>query len=162
MSISERRIDRLTNPDLSEGLPAFLAQEPGMQSGFMIPHVAAVALLSEAKVLAHPASVDNLPTSAGKEDHVSMGMTAALKLRAIVENAEHLIAIELLAAGEGLEFRRPLKAGAGVERAFAQLRMIVPRLHEDRVLSSDITQVAKAIRAGKFDDVTGTHREENS
>jgi histidine ammonia-lyase len=151
MSISERRIDRLTNPDLSEGLPAFLAQHPGMQSGFMIPHVAAVALLNEAKVLAHPASIDNLPTSAGKEDHVSMGMTAAVKLRTIVENAEHLLAIELLAAGEGLEFRRPLKAGAGVERAFAQLRLIAPRLHEDRALSSDITQVAKAIRGGQFD-----------
>jgi histidine ammonia-lyase len=164
MSISERRIDRLTNPDLNEGLPAFLAQQPGMQSGFMIPHVAAVALLNEAKVLAHPASVDNLPTSAGKEDHVSMGMTAALKLRTIVENAEHLLAIELLAAGEGLEFRRPLRAGTGVERAFAQLRLIAPRLHEDRALSSDIAQVAKAIQTGKFDGVAGGEtpdREEN-
>jgi histidine ammonia-lyase len=155
MSISERRIDRLTNPDLNEGLPAFLAQQPGMQSGFMIPHVVAVALLNEAKVLAHPASVDNLPTSAGKEDHVSMGMTAALKLRTIVENAEYLLAIELLAAGEGLEFRRPLRAGSGVERAFAQLRLIAPRLHEDRALSSDIVQVAKAIQTGKFDGVAG-------
>jgi histidine ammonia-lyase len=155
MSISERRIDRLTNPDLNEGLPAFLAQQPGMQSGFMIPHVVAVALLNEAKVLAHPASVDNLPTSAGKEDHVSMGMTAALKLRTIVENAEYLLAIELLAAGEGLEFRRPLRAGSGVERAFAQLRLIAPRLHEDRALSSDIAQVAKAIQTGKFDGVAG-------
>ena len=113
MSISERRIDRLTNPDLSEGLPAFLAQHPGMQSGFMIAHVAAVALLNEAKVLAHPASVDNLPTSAGKEDHVSMGMTGALKLRTIVENAENVLAIELLAAAEGLEFRRPLQGRGG-------------------------------------------------
>jgi histidine ammonia-lyase len=126
-----------------------------MQSGFMIPHVVAVALLNEAKVLAHPASVDNLPTSAGKEDHVSMGMTAALKLRTIVENAEYLLAIELLAAGEGLEFRRPLRAGSGVERAFAQLRLIAPRLHEDRALSSDIAQVAKAIQTGKFDGVAG-------
>ena len=150
MSIAERRIERLTNPDTNEGLPAFLAQQPGMQSGFMIPHVAAVALLNEAKVLAHPASVDNLPTSAGKEDHVSMGMTSALKLRTIVENAEHLFAIELLAAAEGLEFRRPLKAGIGVERAFVQLRTIASRLDEDRVLSSDIEQVAEAIRAGKF------------
>ncbi|MGI8432376.1 MAG: histidine ammonia-lyase, partial [Chthoniobacterales bacterium] len=124
MSISERRIDRLTNPDLSEGLPAFLAQHPGMQSGFMIAHVAAVALLSEAKVLAHPSSVDNLPTSAGKEDHVSMGMTGALKLRTIVENAEHVLASELLAAAEGLEFRHPLQAGAGVEGAFATLRAL--------------------------------------
>jgi histidine ammonia-lyase len=151
MSISERRIERLTNPDMNEGLPAFLAQRPGMQSGFMIPHVAAVALLNEAKVLAHPASVDNLPTSAGKEDHVSMGMTAALKLRTVVENAEYLFAIELLAAAEGLEFRRPLKAGLGVERAFAQLRLVAPRLDQDRALSSDIEKVAQTIRAGKFE-----------
>ena len=151
MSISERRIDRLTNPDLSEGLPAFLAQQPGMQSGFMIAHVAAVALLSEAKVLAHPASVDNLPTSGGKEDHVSMGMTAALKLRTVVENAENVSAIELLAAAEGLEFRRPLRAGVGVERAFEVLRAIAPRVDEDRPLSPDIERVAQAIRDGKFD-----------
>jgi len=151
MSMSERRIDRLTNPDLSEGLPAFLAQQPGMQSGFMIAHVAAVALLNEAKVLAHPASIDNLPTSGGKEDHVSMGMTGALKLRTVVENAENVLAIELLAAAEGLEFRRPLKAGVGVERAFVTLRAIAPRLNEDRVLSLDIERVAAAIRAGKFD-----------
>lgn len=151
MSISERRIDRLTNPDLSEGLPAFLAQNPGMQSGFMIAHVAAVALLNEAKVLAHPASVDNLPTSAGKEDHVSMGMTGALKLRTIVEDAENVLAIELLAGAEGLEFRRPLKAGVGVEHAFAVLRNLVARVDEDRVLSGDIECVAEAIRAGKFD-----------
>src|SRR5437868_15401407 len=91
MSISERRIDRLTNPDLSEGLRPFLSPHAGTHSGFMILHVSAVSLLNEAKVLAHPASVDNLPTSGGKEDHVSMGMTAALKLRTIVENAEHLL-----------------------------------------------------------------------
>jgi len=151
MSMSERRIDRLTNPDLSEGLPAFLAQHPGMQSGFMIAHVAAVALLNEAKVLAHPASVDNLPTSAGKEDHVSMGMTGALKLRTVVEDAENVLAIELLAAAEGLEFRRPLKAGLGVERAFSALRSLVPRLNEDRALSPDIERMAAAIREGKFD-----------
>lgn len=153
MSMSERRIDRLTNPDLSEGLPAFLAQHPGMQSGFMIPQVAAVALLNEAKVLAHPASVDNLPTSAAKEDHVSMGMTGALKLRTIVENAENVFAIELLAAAEGLEFLRPLKAGAGVERAFTILRSMVARLDEDRSLAPDIARVAAAIRGGKFQDL---------
>jgi histidine ammonia-lyase len=151
MSISERRTDRLINPDMSEGLPAFLAPHAGMQSGFMIPHVASVALLNEAKVLAHPASVDNLPTSGGKEDHVSMGMTAALKLRTIVENAENLFAIELLAAGSALEFRRPLKAGLGVEAAWAKLREMVPRLDEDRAMYREIAQVAEAIRAGKFD-----------
>src|SRR5947209_10916128 len=90
MSISERRIDRLVNPDKSEGLPAFLANRPGLESGFMIAHVAAAALLNEARVLAHPASIDNIPTSGGKEDHVSMGMTSALKLRSIVDLAENI------------------------------------------------------------------------
>ncbi|MBA3882772.1 MAG: histidine ammonia-lyase [Chthoniobacterales bacterium] len=151
MSISERRTDRLVNPDTSEGLPAFLAPQAGMQSGFMIPHVAAVALLNEAKVLAHPASIDNLPTSGGKEDHVSMGMTAALKLRTIVENAESLFAIELLAAGTALEYRRPLKGGLGVERAYETLRRIVPPLREDRAMYLDIEKVTVAIRAGEFD-----------
>ncbi len=151
MSISERRTDRLINPDTSEGLPAFLAPQAGMQSGFMIPHVASVALLSEAKVLAHPASIDNLPTSGGKEDHVSMGMTAALKLRTIVENAESLLAIELLAAGTALEYRRPLRAGVGVEHAYDTLRKIVPPLDQDRAMYNDIEQVATAIRRGDFD-----------
>src|SRR6266566_1026085 len=135
MSISERRIDRLVNPDLNEGLPAFLARRPGTQSGFMIVHVAGVSLLNEAKVLAHPASIDNVPTSGGKEDHVSMGMTSALKLRSIVDLAENLLAIELLAGAEALEHRRPLKAGAGVERAFAVLRNMAPPLTQDRSLS---------------------------
>src|ERR1039458_4707544 len=93
--IAERRIDRLVNPDLNQGLPAFLAAHPGLGSGFMIGHVAAVSLLNECKVLAHPASVDNVPTSGGQEDHVSMGMTAALKLRTIVENGEYIAAVEL-------------------------------------------------------------------
>lgn len=154
MSISERRTDRLINPDTSEGLPAFLAPKPGMQSGFMIPHVVAVALLNEAKILAHPASVDNLPTSGGKEDHVSMGVTAALKLRTIVENAESLLAIELLAAGAALEYRRPLKAGLGVERAHETLRKIVPSFEDDHAMYGEIERVAAAIRAGDFDSET--------
>jgi histidine ammonia-lyase len=151
MSISERRTDRLVNPDKSEGLPAFLARQPGIESGFMIVHVAAASLVNEARVLAHPASVDNITTSGGKEDHVSMGMTGALKLRAIVELAENVLAIELLAAAEGLEHRRPLKAGRGVERAFAAVRKIAPPLTQDRALSSDIAHVAEAIRRGDFD-----------
>jgi histidine ammonia-lyase len=151
MSISERRTDRLINPDKSEGLPAFLARQPGLQSGFMIAHVAAASLLNEARVLAHPASTDNVTTSGGKEDHVSMGMTAALKLRSIVDLAENLVAIELLAGAEGLEHRRPLKAGTGVERAFAALRKIAPALTQDRPLSGDIARVAEAIRRGDFD-----------
>jgi histidine ammonia-lyase len=151
MSISERRIERLVNPDLSEGLPPFLARHAGTQSGFMIAHVAAAALLNEAKVLAHPASIDNVPTSAGKEDHVSMGMTSALKLRSIVDLAENLLAIELLAGAEGLEHRHPLKAGAGVERAFAAVRKIAAPLTQDRSLSKDIARVAEAIQRGDFD-----------
>jgi len=122
-----------------------------MQSGFMIPHVTAVALLNEAKVLAHPASIDNLPTSGGKEDHVSMGMTAALKLRTIVDNAERVFAIELLAAGVALEYRRPLKAGLGVERAHESLRAMIPPFEDDRAMYAEIEVVARAIRAGEFD-----------
>jgi histidine ammonia-lyase len=151
MSMSERRIDRLVNPDKNEGLPAFLARQPGLQSGFMTAHVAAAALVNEARVLAHPASVDNITTSGGKEDHVSMGMTSALKLRSIVDLAESLLAIELLAAAEGLEHRRPLKSGAGVERAFATVRKFSPPLTQDRSLANDIARVAEAIRRGDFD-----------
>src|SRR2546423_7627067 len=151
MTISERRIDRMVNPDKSEGLPAFLARNPGLESGFMIPHVAAASLLNEARVLAHPASIDNVSTSGGKEDHVSMGMTCAVKLRSIVELAENLIAIELLAGAEALEHRRPLKAGAGVERAYAAVRKHAQPLTKDRSLSGDIERIAIAIRHGKFD-----------
>ena len=147
MSIAERRIDRLVNPDLNEGLPAFLSNEPGVSSGFMIAHVTAVALLNEAKVLSHPASVDNAPTSGGKEDHVSMGMTAALKLRRIVELLEHVVAIELLAAAEGLEYRKPLKPGKGVQLAYDRVRGVAGRLKADRALGPDIERVAKMMRA---------------
>jgi histidine ammonia-lyase len=156
MSISERRTDRLVNPDSSEGLPPFLAPHAGTHSGFMILHVAAVALLNEAKGLAHPASVDNVPTSGGKEDHVSMGMTSALKLRTIVENAEHVLAIELLSAAEGIEFRRPLKGGAGVEQAYERVRKISLAVDADRSMSPDIARVGAAIRAGVFDGDTET------
>jgi histidine ammonia-lyase len=151
MSISERRIDRLVNPDKNEGLPAFLARQPGLQSGFMTAHVAAASLVNEARVLAHPASVDNITTSGGKEDHVSMGMTSALKLRSIADLAENLVAIELLAAAEGLEHRRPLKSGVGVEHAFASVRGLAPPLINDRPLANDIARVAEAIRRGDFD-----------
>jgi len=151
MSISERRIDRLINPDINEGLPAFLSQQPGLSSGLMMAHVAAAALLSEAKVLAHPASVDSVPTSGGKEDHVSMGMTAALKLKQIVENAEKVLAIELMTAAQGLEYREPLKAATEIERARQFVRTLVARLDEDRVIAGDIERLAKGIRDGDFD-----------
>ena len=151
-SIAERRIDRLVNPDLNQGLPAFLAARPGVSSGFMIGHVAAVSLLNECKVLAHPASVDNVPTSGGQEDHVSMGMTAALKLRTIVENGEYIAAIELLAAAEALHYREPFEPGPELRRVREVIRSIAAPLGEDRPLSNDIENVAGAIREGKFDE----------
>ena len=156
LSISERRIDRLINPDINEGLPPFLSDNPGISSGFMIAHVTAAALLNEAKVLAHPASVDSVPTSGGKEDHVSMGMTAALKLRQVVENAEMVLGIELMTAAQALEFRLPLKAARQVEAARARVREFVAPLREDRVLAGDITKLALAIRVGAFDEWQGS------
>src|ERR1017187_76876 len=150
--IAQRRIARLVNPDLNQRLPAFLAAHPGLGSGFMIGHVAAVSLLNECKVLAHPASVDNVPTSGGQEDHVSMGMTAALKLRTIVENGEYIAAIELLAAAEALRYREPFEPGPELRRVRDIVRTIAPPLGEDRPLSIDIENVARAIRQGKFDE----------
>jgi histidine ammonia-lyase len=151
-SITERRIDRLVNPDLNQGLPAFLAARPGVGSGFMIAHVAAVSLLSESKVLAHPASVDNLPTSGGQEDHVSMGMTAALKLRQIVENGEAIAAIELLSASQALHFREPFEPGRELGCVLAAVRAIAPPVEEDRPLGREVEAVAAAIREGRFDE----------
>lgn len=145
-NICERRIDRLVNPDLNEGLPAFLANNPGMESGLMIPHVVAVALVNECKVLATPASTDNLPTSGGKEDHVSMGMTSALKLRQIVANLEKIVAIELLAAVQGLHFRRPLKTGRRLEPIIESVLNVSAKLVADRPLGSDIENLANYIR----------------
>ena len=150
-NIVERRIDRLVNPDTNEGLPAFLTARPGVESGYMIPQIVAVALLNECKVLAHPASTDNLPTDGGKEDHVSMGMTSAVKLRRIVENVERVVAIELLAAAEGLEYRAPLQPGRGARLAFKAVRAHTARLVRDRSLSHDIERVAVALRRGEFD-----------
>lgn len=145
MSMSERRTERLVNPDLSEGLPAFLARDAGAASGMMIPHVVVAALLNEAKVLSHPSSVDNVPTSAGKEDHVSMGMTGALKLRQIVENLSLVLAIEAIAACEGLEHRRPLRSSAQVEKFHDWVRETVKPLSEDRSLTSDIESLAQRL-----------------
>jgi histidine ammonia-lyase len=151
MSIAERRIDRLVNPDLNEGLPPFLTPQAGICSGYMIAHVAAAALLAESRVLAHPSSVDSVPTSGGKEDHVSMGMTGALKLRQSVENAEYVLAIELMAAAEGLEYRRPLRPARRVAAAWELVRQQVPKLTTDRALQPDIERLRLAIRNGDFD-----------
>jgi histidine ammonia-lyase len=149
-SITERRIDRLLNPDINEGLPAFLSGDPGLSSGFMIAQIVAAALINECQVLSHPSSTGSIPTDGGKEDHVSMGMTGALKLRQIVEHAERIVAIELMCATQGLEYRRPLKSSPELERAYAVVRAIVPRLEEDRVLAPDIEALAAALRAGAF------------
>ena len=147
-SMSERRIDRLINPDINEGLPAFLCSDAGLSSGYMIAHVTAAALLNECKVLAHPSSTDSVPTSGGKEDHVSMGMTGALKLRQIVGNLRHILAIEMLCAAQGLDFRLPLKPSRAVGEAQAAIRAVVEHLGEDRVPAPDIEAVAGLIEAG--------------
>jgi histidine ammonia-lyase len=149
--ITERRIDRLLNPDINEGLPAFLSPDPGLSSGFMMAQIVAAALINECQVLSHPSSTGTIPTSGGKEDHVSMGMTGAIKLRQIVEHAERIVGIELMCAAQGLEARRPLKSGRELERVYEAVRLIVPRLEEDRVLAPDIDAMAAAVRAGTFD-----------
>jgi histidine ammonia-lyase len=149
-SISERRVERLVNPNLSDGLPAFLVVEGGLNSGFMIPQYVAAALVSENKALCHPASVDSIPTSAGQEDHVSMGNAAALKAWQVLANAERALAIELLAATQGVEFLAPLEPGAGVAAARSFVRARSPRLVEDRALAGEIEEMATAIRDGSF------------
>jgi histidine ammonia-lyase len=156
-SISERRIERLTNPSLSDGLPAFLTHDGGLNSGFMIPQYVAAALVSENKVLCHPAGVDSIPTSAGQEDHVSMGNASALKCLQVLANAERGLAIELLAGAQAIEFLAPLEPGAGARAAHAFVRSLSPTLIEDRQLSGDIEAVAEAIRGG--DVVAAVERE---
>jgi histidine ammonia-lyase len=141
-SISERRIERLVNPQLSE-LPAFLVRGGGLNSGFMIAQVTAAALVSECKALSHPASVDSIPTSANKEDHVSMGPIAAYKLSRIVENLAGVLAIESLCAAQALDFHRPLKSSSTIEQAHALLRTRIPIWEEDRYLHTDL-EAAKA------------------
>jgi histidine ammonia-lyase len=149
--ITERRVDRLLNPDINEGLPAFLSPKAGLSSGFMIAQIVAAALVNECQVLAHPSSTGSIPTDGGKEDHVSMGMTGALKLRAIVEHVERVVAIELMCAAQALEFRRPLRAGRRVEAGHDAVRAILPPLIEDRVLGAEIERLAAAIQARHFD-----------
>jgi histidine ammonia-lyase len=154
-AISERRTERLLNPDLSGGHPPFLTPNPGLQSGFMIAQVTAVDLLAEMRILAHPASVDSVPTSANQEDHISMGMTAARKLRRSVECLEYILGIEILCAAQALEGLRPLRPGAGVEEAFRTVREAIPPLVEDRVLAGDMERAAGMIREGVFSRILG-------
>ncbi|MGB2874260.1 MAG: histidine ammonia-lyase [Gaiellaceae bacterium] len=148
--ISERRIERLVNPSLSGGLPAFLTGDGGLNSGFMIPQYVAASLVSENKVLSHPAGVDSIPTSAGQEDHVSMGNAAGLKAWQAISNAERVLAIELLAGVQGVEFLAPLHPGIGVRAIREFVRSLSPRLRDDRSLSGDIEAVATAVRDGSL------------
>jgi histidine ammonia-lyase len=149
-SISERRVERLTNPSLSDGLPAFLTRDGGLNSGFMIPQYVAAALVSENKVLCHPAGVDSIPTSAGQEDHVSMGNASALKAWQVLANAERALAIELLAGAQAIEFLAPLEPGSGARAAHQLVRSLSATVHEDRPLSDDIERVAQAIASGEL------------
>ena len=143
---SERRIERLVNPQLS-GLPAFLTPNGGLHSGFMIAQYSAAALVSENKVLAHPASVDSIPSSANQEDHVSMGTIAARKARDILTNTIHVLAVELLAAAQGIEFKDPSKLGKGTAAAFEVVRASVPKWVEDREMYIDLRKGEALVRS---------------
>jgi histidine ammonia-lyase len=149
-SISERRVERLVNPNLSDGLPAFLTTDGGLNSGFMIPQYVAAALVSENKSLCHPASVDSIPTSAGQEDHVSMGNASGLKAWQVVANSERALGIELLAAAQAIEFLAPLEPGRGARATYDVVRSLSPRLRDDRPLGPDIEAVADAVRDGSL------------
>jgi histidine ammonia-lyase len=146
-SISERRVERLVNPSLS-GLPAFLVEHGGLNSGFMIAQYTAASLVSENKILSHPACVDSIPTSANKEDHVSMGTISARKSREVVRNTENVLAIELLCAAQALDLFTNMKPGEGTLAAYRVIRGGVPHLEKDRVLSPDIETVVRLIKEG--------------
>ena len=150
--ISERRIERLVNPALSEGLPPFLAEGAGLNSGFMMAQVTAAALVSENKVLAHPASVDSITTSGNKEDYVSMGMTAANKLKRIVENTRNVLAIEAMAVAQAIDFLAPLKTSKRGQAAHAAIRAVCPTVDKDRVMYKDFARIAELIASGKVAD----------
>jgi histidine ammonia-lyase len=151
--ISERRLERMVNPALSEGLPPFLAPGAGMNSGFMMPQVTAAALVSENKVLAHPASVDSITTSGNKEDFVSMGMTAANKLKRVVENTRNTLAIEAMAAAQAIDFLAPLKTSKLLQQAHAAIRGVCPTMDKDRVMYQDFMRIAELIASGRLAEV---------
>ena len=151
--ISERRLERLVNPQLNEGLPPFLAPGAGLNSGFMMPQVTSAALVSENKVWSHPASVDSITTSGNKEDYVSMGMTAANKLQRVVENTRMVLAIEALAVAQALDFHAPLKPGKRAQKAHAAIRAVSPTITEDRIFTGDFARVAELIASGKLAEV---------
>lgn len=148
--IAERRLERVVNPDLSSGLPAFLATDPGLESGFMTAQIAAAALVADCRVLATPASVQSVPTEGNQEDVVPMGMSAAWKGGRILANAERIVAIELLAGAQGLEFLKPLQPAKAVGRVYAAVRKVSAALSGDRPLTTDIERIARGIRGGMF------------
>ncbi len=148
-ALSERRIALLTDSRMS-GLPAFLVPEPGLNSGFMIAHVTAAALASENKAMAHPASVDSLPTSANQEDHVSMATYAARRLGEMAENTATIVGIELLAAAQGIDLRKPLKSSPELERAKGQLRTVASFWDEDRAMAPDIAAAKALVQSGRL------------
>src|SRR5713226_7144691 len=153
--LAERRLERVVNPDLSSGLPAFLSKRPGLESGFMTAQIAAAALVADSRVLATPASVQSVPTEGNQEDVVPMGMSAAWKAERILANAARIVAIELLAGAQGLEFLKPLAPGHGVGKSYAAIRREVPALEEDRPMSAEIERVAAGVRAGTYDPDRG-------
>src|SRR5213596_1293117 len=148
--LAERRLERVVNTDLSSGLPAFLARDPGLESGFMIAQIAAAALVADCRVLATPASVQSVPTEGNQEDVVPMGMSAAWKAGRILANTERILAIELLAGAQGLEYLKPLRPATAVARLHAAVREDSPALTGDRPMTADIERVAAGIRAGRF------------
>ncbi|HXO84707.1 MAG TPA: histidine ammonia-lyase [Gemmatimonadales bacterium] len=148
--LAERRLERVVNPDLSSGLPAFLAKDPGLESGFMTAQIAAAALVADCRILATPASVQSVPTEGNQEDVVPMGMSAAWKGGRILANAERIVAIELLAGAEGLEYLKPLRPAKAVGRLHDAVRKIAAALSGDRPMTQDIERIARGIRAGMF------------
>jgi len=158
-SISEQRIAKLINPAMS-GLPAFLTPEGGLNSGHMIVQVAAASLVSENKVLAHPASVDTIPTSADKEDHVSMGTIAARKFRSILTNARNVIGMEILSASQAIDLVRPLKTSPTLEAVHALVREQAPFAPKDRVFSNDMIACSNLIESRKISAVAEKHTRE--
>jgi histidine ammonia-lyase len=150
--ISERRIERLVNPSLNEGLPPFLAPTAGLNSGFMMPQVTAAALVSDNKVLAHPASADSITTSGNKEDYVSMGMGGALKLKRVVANTRNVLSIEALAAAQALDILAPLKPSKRAQQALSAIRKVSKLMDHDRSLAPDMARVAEVITRGEIAD----------
>jgi histidine ammonia-lyase len=154
-SISERRTDRILDPQHSVGLPAFLAARPGVNSGYMIAQYTAAALVAENRVLAHPASVESIPTSGSQEDHVSMGWGAGRKLSVVLDNTARVLAIELICAAQGLEYRRPYRPGPVAGRIWEAIRAFIPPLYTDRSVGGEIEEMAAFIESGGLDASAG-------